>query len=952
MLHKARLPRHSSGRLIFIIGFGSLLAALLIGGVASAAPVSGYQIGDQDHFAGPALQGMVTPTPTLESRATPTATLQSAVAIPFSAQAGSVPAFSISLAELGYDEIVLDSPSDQFQYPFRLPENWAVQGDGILELDLSYAYDQISPGEYPATFGELIVKLDGQSLKTIAIAGEIKDSFQQQIPMPVSLLNNPDRTRHVLEFKFDTGLICEIPHRARLVIHPKSSISLDYSQRPLVLDLSRYPRPFYQQSFDPDVVRVVLPSQPTVLDLSNSAGVAAKLGDLTGRGVVISATMDAQLISLVESPSATVDEHLFVIGQPQHNRLLPLLNEEVDLPVSLHQGRLGLAAHGPATVSPGETFDYTFVVTNTTDQSANLSLVDPLPPYAELVSCTGDCVENDESTIIWSEKQLAPDETIDLSLTLRASDVLTGTALENVVTLLDADFGPMNTATLTASVVSEPSGEEVQTVVSTVGDYFFVHEGKAVAHGDGVVQEILSPWNEDRAILIITGLSEEAVRLASQAMSSEAYFPGMSGSVALVQDALTRSELDVTTPAVVEATLSDLGYSDQMIRGGGAARQIDYFFQVPYGWELTEDAAIDVYFGHSERIDYENSGLTVLLNNQPLASAAFSEETAADGHLRVGLTSVELRRGGTDRLTLEVDLSMPGVCADDEQAWFLAKDDSRIFLAHRDGDGLNLDLDYFPYPFHMNPALTDLTFVLPAGPTVDEIESVLNLAASLGNSAAGKSVAPIVIMDSGLESQDLEDVQLIAIGRPSRNLAIQQVNADLPQPFLPGSDEIDQKLDDVVFRLPPGVNLGYLQLVPSPWNETRAFLAVTGTTDQGIDWAVDVLTNSRWALGSGNLALVRDEAVNTIDTRELTSAGAASAVTGAVPEMVAEATQATEATATIAATPLPQSSTTDLQRLSNEKERPEWLIPLVAATGVVILVIFVIAFWQARRERP
>jgi hypothetical protein len=167
---------------------------------------------------------------------------------------------------------------------------------------------------------------------------------------------------------------------------------------------------------------------------------------------------------------------------------------------------------------------------------------------------------------------------------------------------------------------------------------------------------------------------------------------------------------------------------------------------------------------------------------------------------------------------------------------------------------------------------------------------------------------------------------------------------------LPGTDEIEQKLDDVVFRLPPGVDLGYLQLIQSPWNEARAFLAVTGTTDQGVSWAADLLADRSWALGSGNLALARAEQVNTIDTHELTRAAAALAMTTAVPEMTPLTTEEAAASPT-SLPPSPTSGQVATQQASTAASRPAWIIPLVAITGVVVVAIFAVAFWQTRRNR-
>jgi hypothetical protein len=68
----------------------------------------------------------------------------------------------------------------------------------------------------------------------------------------------------------------------------------------------------------------------------------------------------------------------------------------------------------------------------------------------------------------------------------------------------------------------------------------------------------------------------------------------------------------------------------------------------------------------------------------------------------------------------------------------------------------------------------------------------------------------------------------------------------------------------------------------------------------------------------------------------------------AVPEMT-PAPAAAETTPT----PLPPSPTSGVStsdQISEATSRPGWLIPLVGIIGLIVVAIFVIAFWQARRR--
>ncbi len=930
MSRKGRLSVQA--KLIWILSFSIVMPALLLGILTNMALAAAFEPGSAI-VAPPIGLRQVDPTPTA------------------TVQLDSVSVFSVTLSELGYGERALTSPYDTVQYVFVLPENWSVQTGSMLNLELSYTFNEMIATEYPTQFGDLTVKLDGQTLEIFSIDEEF-DNKALRVSLPVSLLDDPEKTRHVIELLFDAELLCEVPHKASLVVHPTSDISLSYNERPLLVDLGRYPRPFYQQTFEPDRVRFVLAAQPSQADLSNAVGIAAKLGDLTGNRMTISATTAVDPNRLLANSPAVVDEHLIIIGQPQDNQLLPLLNETINLPVSLHKRQLELVTEGPATVTPGAIFSYTYSITNDTDQTVDLTAVNAISLNLDLIECVPDCIEDGDFRIIWPDSSLAPNETLDLALTLRATDILTNNILENTITLTSTDLGPLNGDTITSAVVSDAAEVETKRIVSEKNDYFFMYNGLAVPSGDGIIQEVASPWADGKAILIITGLGEEAVKKASQAMSSETRFPGMKGQVALVQDVLSPTVAGEASPTKVELTFADLGYPDQVIEGGGSIKQIDYGFEVPYGWQLTDEAALDLYFSHSELIDFTNSGLSVYLNRQPIASASFNSTSSKGGHIKIGLADANVRN--INRLTIEIDADMPGVCVDSAQAWVVIKNRSKIFLAHNKDNDIEFDLGIYPHPFHLSSDLTNVLFVLPDMPTHEHLELGLRLAAALGNSAAGQTITPVAIKGGDAWPQDLENYHIIALGRPSSNSMIQEINTQLPQPFVAGSDEIEQQLDNVIFRLAPDVDLGYAQLIPSPWHEDRAILVITGTTDRSVSWVVDVVTLRPWTLTSGNLALVNGEEVKTIDTRKLTRNGAAMTIATAVPELspIAMATAMITPTASSNQTPTPTeiADISLIQETGGKEARPIWLLPLVGMTALVVIAIFAIAFWQTQRK--
>jgi uncharacterized repeat protein (TIGR01451 family) len=449
---------------------------------------------------------------------------------------GSSLTFQITLAELGYEEKFLSSPYGTAEYTLRLPEGWELREESYFDLDFSYTYNRIDFPEtrpLPPLFGDIIVAVDGQTQLVFPIEEAMLEHSHLRISLPLPLLNDPARNVHSIKVTLDAGFLCDIPHKARLIIHPTSLFSLVYNQLPITADLALYPRPFYQRAFESDQVQFVLPTRPTEVELAGAVAVAAKLGDLTSR-MVISGTTDLELMDRLGAGEAP-QEHLIVIGRPESNEVILRLSQLGVLPVGLQERQLSLAGEGTAVVAPGGILTYTLTLTNTTqDAVSSLALSDALPAYTHLVACSPPCTEGMEGKeVSWSVPSLKAGEAFSYTLGLRLSETITDSVIENTVTLLDAASGPLNVNTLTTTVSSAPLPEsDLRSSASNKSPYLFVEGERAVPEHDGIVEEIVSPWDQTRAILVITGLSDEAVYKASQAMSFESHFPGMKGPFA------------------------------------------------------------------------------------------------------------------------------------------------------------------------------------------------------------------------------------------------------------------------------------------------------------------------------------------------------------------------------------------------------------------------------------
>jgi len=108
----------------------------------------------------------------------------------------------------------------------------------------------------------------------------------------------------------------------------------------------------------------------------------------------------------------------------------------------------------------------------------------------------------------------------------------------------------------------------------------------------------------------------------------------------------------------------------------------------------------------------------------------------------------------------------------------------------------------------------------------------------------------------------------LIIGRPSQTPIMGEINKTLPIPFLSGSDVLADGNFQVTYRIPSDSPMGYMEIMPSPWNSDNVILAVLGNTAQGLSWATSSLIKPtlRDRL-AGNFAVINDKQIITTDTR-------------------------------------------------------------------------------------
>ena len=304
-----------------------------------------------------------------------------------------------------------------------------------------------------------------------------------------------------------------------------------------------------------------------------------------------------------------------------------------------------------------------------------------------------------------------------------------------------------------------------------------------------------------------------------------------------------------------------------------------------------------------------------------------TKETPAT--LQIKLIPGIIRRG-VNRLEIISDIVPYFTCysTDLSSTWITISETSTIHLPISDqklniGDSVNLR--DFPYMFLGSRNLSDLAFVLAPNDPVS-----WDYAARVAYYIGAKGGVPLVDLYAtyadNIPDEILQKYNLLTFGQASNLPFISKINDLLPAPFKSGSDEAVQPSMQVNYSLLPDTSVGYLQLLPSPWNSDRVILAVLGNNLDGIPMAgTTLMQDDLVARLAGNFAVLYADQVVTTDTRLGISK---ESIVGQLPVAVT-------------VTPIPALTATPTAGVKIES-RPSWILPVFGVVTVAIVGFLVL----------
>jgi hypothetical protein len=451
---------------------------------------------------------------------------------------------------------------------------------------------------------------------------------------------------------------------------------------------------------------------------------------------------------------------------------------------------------------------------------------------------------------------------------------------------------------------------------------------------DGVLQLAVSPWNTGRAMLVVSGNTDAGVVKAAQALSNETIQTVGDKSLSLIADVLAAANAPQSTSIPQETrTFSELGYS--IINMAGIGRSDAFVrFNLPPGFVAGNDTYIDLTFNHSGLLDFTRSGLTVFMNGNLIGSVLLSPQTASTVTQRIKIPPSSLSTSGNE-LKFEVDLAPISQCsfADFSNLWLSILPESVLHMPVQPataGTQSLRDLGTYPFPFTSEPTLSNLAFIVSKDDPLGW-NAASQVAFHMGRQATGALFNLTAAYDGEIPEDVRNGHNLVIVGLPSNLQIVDELRETLPAPFENGTNVAVVQGQQVAYRFPSEADLGYLELMASPWNAERAILAVLGSTPVGMQ-------QSATALGApllrsklrGNFAMINGESITVADTRTGLGLAGLSADVNATAQPAANAT------------PVPNTAPSVLTGVS-------WIPMVVGGLALAIFIVLIIAAITRRR---
>ncbi len=358
------------------------------------------------------------------------------------------------------------------------------------------------------------------------------------------------------------------------------------------------------------------------------------------------------------------------------------------------------------------------------------------------------------------------------------------------------------------------------------GNRIYVNSAdRLLADDEGLIQLMPSIMDPHYSYMVVTGNTDESVQLAAKGLSSPPI--GNVGAGYIVGSNFKMPPYDLGSVV----TLKSLGYISSTFYGTGTY-VINIPFYIPRNWRMEDGTALILRYRNSDNLDEINSGLALYVNDQPAGSVKIDVKVTGEKEVNIPINKKDIRSGWLNILRIEATSDMLKACLYNPRAFLInIQDTSMLVIPHSiitDPEELS-PITHGIYYMGTNPSIY---VSMPEKPTTKDLDMLMSF-----TSLFGALRLPTVDFHVGLKGEEnlseMSGLNVLVIGRPSTNGMVNTINEHLPQKFVNKSDALEQMVGSVAYQVPPGVSLGVMEVITSPFDPAMGLTLVSGTNEEG-----------------------------------------------------------------------------------------------------------------------
>ena len=383
-------------------------------------------------------------------------------------------------------------------------------------------------------------------------------------------------------------------------------------------------------------------------------------------------------------------------------------------------------------------------------------------------------------------------------------------------------------------------GQVNEMLVDGMGGSELVVPDVVTGSDNGYLKYQISPWNNGRTIFIVTGENGTALKKASSIISADSIILFLDGNSAVIQDIEDPSKLQQYQ---IDHSLSDLVSEKTLQVTSLDETLVEIPFSIPGDQQISPESYLELYFRHSQLINYLQSNISIFINNNLIGTIRFSDHSAENGLVRVILPPNVLKPLQNE-LLISFTISPQDICADERTGdyWITIFGDSYLHIP----PVLETDVESQAYTFGnlssglmRDGSFSNLIFLVDRNEKQEWVYAS-RIAYTLGMFTDANIIQPTVrYADSINELENNKDYILISDLNAVPSYG--EINEYLPLPINAGSGLSEESLAGIKFEIDSRQDIGVIESAIIQ-DQRTTILGVFGNSSEGFEAAVNALT--------------------------------------------------------------------------------------------------------------